>query len=85
MKEEMIMRKPDVASLEGMFNSVLGGLKTIAERLLGVAERVAVLEAENRELRRLWIECEADNIEIKVRLDKIWQAATPAPKGNKES
>ncbi|WP_131816183.1 hypothetical protein [Mycolicibacterium porcinum] len=33
-------------------------------------QRVATLEAENRELRRLWIENEGDIIELRTYFDK---------------
>lgn len=33
-------------------------------------QRIATLEAENKELRRLWIETEGDVIELRSYLDK---------------
>lgn len=36
-------------------------------------QRIARLEAENRELRSLWIENEGDIISQKARLDSFWR------------
>lgn len=36
----------------------------------GIGDRVKILEAENKELRRLWIKTEGDVIELRSYIDK---------------
>lgn len=39
-------------------------------QLKAIEKRISLLEAENKELRRLWIETEGDVIELRTHLDK---------------
>jgi len=59
------MRSADVRSLEHMFKSVTDGMEKIAEAIQSQSRRIARLEAENKELRSLWAQCEKLVIEHK--------------------
>lgn len=64
----MGMSKQEAKSFESICNTIVDGLRVVARKL---NTRVCRLEAENKELRKLWIEGEKDWVELKCRVDKI--------------
>lgn len=55
---------------EELANAGDEGMTTPNNQSLEIEQRLSHLEAENRELRRLWIETEGDVLELRTYLDK---------------
>lgn len=67
------MRRADADAIKGISTSLLHGLEVQAEAIKTLAKRITTLEAENKELRSLWIEHETCEIENATRIDHLYE------------